>query len=219
MASPGARAWRQIGHPAPMPDRPPIDAPIIANDYKRSKIGGKTPDGGGWGCAQSAPLYILYYMLSPFPLYPPCPFRRVMLQYSRCCGDSRAQRSFLFPPLPLRRFTHAEGGFFFLRGMRDGGIGYLWGIAEVGCLRLESVPFRSSCLLVALCTVRFFVKSRQTHEKGAVSALNVSDDRFIVWGKKAQEGAFSCESGEGRGKSGFAVQDFAFGYGVLRRCI
>lgn len=87
-----------------------------------------------------------------------------------------------------------------MRGVGDGGIGYLWGIAEVGCLAARKRPFRSSCLFFALCTVRFFVKSRQTHEKGAVSALNVSDDRFIVWGEKAQEGAFSRELGEGRGE-------------------
>jgi hypothetical protein len=70
---------------------------------------------------------------------------------------------------------------------------------------LESVLSVLPFLFVALCTVRSFVKSRQTHEKGARSALNVSDDRFIVWVEKAQEGAFSREFGEERGKSGFAV--------------
>lgn len=132
--------------------------------------------------------YIICFPLSPFiPLAPSAALCYNMRGVAVIAAHSGVS---FFSPLPLRRLTHAEGGFFFFRGLRDGGIWYLWGIAEVECLAALKRRFRSFFRFVVLCTARSFVKSRQTHEKGAVSALNVLDDRFIVWDRKAQEGAF-----------------------------
>lgn len=156
---------------------------------------------GGGGVLSPPPCiyYIICFPLSPFiPLAPSsalCYNIRGVAVIAARSGVSFFLRS-LFGASPTRKRA-----FSFL-GDEEWWHRVFMGYCRGRRLSARKCPFRSSCLFVALCTVRFFVKSRQTHEKGAMSALNVSDDRFIVWGEKAQEGAFSCELEEGRGKSG-----------------